>query len=92
MPIGEKNMDFQEIFKSMFLNGLSNGSLGTGLDVNGVKAKLTGRQNRKYYINGQWITLNKLTSYTGNECSSFKENESNYYDCLYRKVNEGVTP
>ena len=78
--------------ESMFLNGLSNGSLGTGLDVNGVNAKLTGRQNRKYYINGQWITLNKLTSYTGNECSSFKENESNYYDCLYRKVNGGVTP
>lgn len=78
--------------ESKFLNGLFNGSLGTGLDVNGVNAKLTGRQNRKYYINGQWITLNKLTSYTGNECSSFKENESNYYDCLYRKVNEGVTP
>ena len=83
--------------ESKFLNGLSNGSLGTSMDVNGVNAKLTGRQNRKYYINGQWITLNKLTSYTGNECSSFKENESNYnesnyYDCLYRKVNEGVTP
>ena len=83
--------------ESKFLNGLSNGSLGTSMDVNGVNAKLTGRQNRKYYINGQWITLNKLTSYTGNECSSFKENESNYnesnyYDCLYRKVNEGVLP
>lgn len=78
--------------ESKFLNGLSNGSLGTSMDVNGVNAKLTGRKNRKYYINGQWITLDKLTSYTGNECSSFKENESNYYDCLYRKVNEGVTP
>lgn len=83
--------------ESKFLNGLSNGSLGTSMDVNGVNAKLIGRQNRKYYINGQWITLNKLTSYTGNECSSFKENESNYnesnyYDCLYRKVNEGVLP
>ena len=78
--------------ESKFLNGLYKGSLGTSMDVNGVNAKLTGRQNRKYYINGQWITLNKLTSYTGNECSSFKENESNYYDCLYRKVNEGVTP
>ena len=78
--------------ESKFLNGLSNGSLGTSMDVNGVNAKLTGRKNRKYYINGQWITLDKLTSYTGNECSSFKENESNYYDCLYRKVNGGVTP
>ncbi len=78
--------------ESKFLNGLSTGSLGTSMDVNGVNAKLIGRKNRKYYINGQWITLNKLTSYTGNECSSFKENESNYYDCLYRKVNEGVTP
>lgn len=78
--------------ESTFLNGLYKGSLGTSMDVNGVNAKLTGRQNRKYYINGQWITLNKLTSYTGNECSSFKKNESNYYDCLYRKVNEGVTP
>ena len=78
--------------ESTFLNGLSNGSLGTSMNVNGVNAKLTGRKNRKYYINGQWITLDKLTSYTGNACSSFKENESNYYDCLYRKVNEGVTP
>lgn len=78
--------------ESKFLDGLSNGNLGTSMNVSGVNAKLTGRKNRKYYINGQWITLDKLTNYVGRECSSFKENESNYYDCLYRKVNGGVTP
>ncbi len=78
--------------ESIFLNGLVNGNLGPSMNVSGVNANTTGRTKRKYYINGQWITLDKLTNNTGDECSSFKGNESNYYDCLYRNVNEGVTP
>lgn len=78
--------------QSKFLNGLSNGSLGAGMDVKNTNAKFDGRNKKKYYINGKWVELDKITSYTGTECSSFKGNISNYYDCLYRNVNEGVTP
>lgn len=78
--------------QSKFLNGLSNGSLGAGMKVTNTNSKLDGRDKKKYYINGEWVELDKITSYTGSECSSFKGNVSNYYDCLYRNVNEGVTP
>lgn len=80
---------------SKFLEALSKSKLN-GKSLTGVNAYIKRKSDPtwKYYIGDKWYTLKSITDYKNysGDCSSYIGNKKNYYECLYRNVNEGVLP